>query len=397
VDASGCLPVALNDQWQGFTYSWTAPQVKDSPSKLRVVLNDFDGLEFDVRGFQLQEQIRQPLGKIVWVSLLCPWVGLTWPGIKTSESNRVYLENTSSWKSYALDADGSMQPRAFEVEAIASPGESNIELRNTQLSGRNGAANPVPKSRPSRISLWFPSPNLLGHLVVVIGLCVVALTHRSRWAILACLLTVLALLPTGSRAAWLAFVVGGPWLLWLAASKRTRVFVTVALMALLAVTLGLGGLDRLSIISFGTTPEDGNPLSRPEIWAAAWQALLVHPLGLGEGGFTIWFNHLRPETAGMILHAHNFWLELAVRYGWVGLFSAFAFTGGLLVFGWRWGGFRGLALVVSVLLMNIFDYTLFFPGVAYPLYLSLNAFRKVGSTNSVLPELPKNESTLAES
>jgi O-Antigen ligase len=395
--ASGCLPVALNAQWQRFTYSWTAPQLTDSPSKLRVVLNDFDGLEFDVRGFQLQEQIRELSGKTALVSLLRPWVGLTWPGIKTSESNRVYIENTSDWQSYVLDADPSLQPRAFEVQAVASPGESNIELRKTRLLGRNGLLNLVPKVQPYRISLWFPSPNLLGHMVVVVGLCAMALAHRSRWVILACLLTVLALLPTESRAAWLAFVVGGPWLLWIATSKQTRVFVIVALMALLVATLGLGGLDRVSIISFSTTPEDGNPLSRPEIWAVAWQALLVHPLGLGEGGFALWFNHVRPEAAGMILHAHDFWLELAVRYGWLGLLSAVAFTSGLLVFGWLWGGFRGLALVVSVLLMNVFDYTLFFPGVAYPLYLSLNAFRQVGSTNSVVPELPKNESTLAES
>jgi O-Antigen ligase len=394
--ASGCLPVALNAQWQRFTYSWTAPQGTDSPSKLRVVLNDFDGLEFDVRGFRLQEQIREPSGKTALVSLLRPWVGLIWPGIKTSGSNRVYLEDTLGWQLHVLDADPSLQPRAFEVQAVASPGESNIELRNTRLLGRSGAVNAVPKSRPNRISLWFSSPNLLGHLVVVVGLCVVALTQSLRWAILACLLIVLALLPTGSRSAWLAFVIGGPWLLWLAAPKRTRVFATVALMAVLVVTLGLGGLDRLSIISFGMTPEDGNPLSRPEIWATAWLALLVHPLGLGEGGFALWFNHVRPEAAGMILHAHNFWLELAVRYGWMGLFSAFVFTSGLVAVGWRWGGFRGLALVISVLLMNVFDYTLFFPGVAYPLYLSLNAFRQVSSANLVLPEPPKNESFYAE-
>jgi hypothetical protein len=388
--------VALNPQWQKCTYSWTAPHVTDSPSKLRVVLNDFDGLEFDVRGFRLQEQIREPSGKTVLVSLLRPWVGLTLRGIKSAVPNRVYLENSLDWQRFELDVDVSMQPQAFEVQAVASPGESNIELRQTRLSAGNGGPNPAPKNLPYRISLWFPSPNLLGHLVVVVGLCAMALTHRSRWVILACLLTVLALLPTGSRAAWLAFVVGGPWLLWIATSKQNRVFVIVALMALLVATLGLGGLDRVSIISFSTTPEDGNPLSRPEIWAVAWQALLVHPLGLGEGGFALWFNYVRPEAAGMILHAHNFWLELAVRYGWMGLISALVFTGGLLVLGWRWGGFRGLALVVSVLLMNVFDYTLFFPGVAYPLYLSLNAFRQDVLANSVLPKPPENNLTLAE-
>jgi hypothetical protein len=367
--AAKCLPVALSPSWKNFSLIWQAPPVKDSPTGLRVVLNDFDGLEFDVRRIKVERAVSGTSG---WISLLRPWIGLRRSGQKVA-SGRVYLENGSDWRSYRLIEAG-LATNQVEVQAIAWPGESNIELRNVSLLGRDGAANPIVKSPSSRISLWFPSPNLLGHVVLVLGLSVMALTRRPSWAVLAFVLTLLALLPSGSRTAWLAFVIGGVWLLWLVVYQYNRIAL-ITILALFVLVLIGGGLNRVSVIKFDASLEDGNLVSRPEIWSIGWQTLLERPFGLGESGFKTRFHQRRPEVPN-INHAHNFWLEMAVRYGWVGLFVAVVFSAALLFLSWRWGRFRGLVLVSSVLLMNVFDYTLFFPGVAYPLFLSLNALRE---------------------
>jgi O-Antigen ligase len=365
--ASGCLPVTLRPRWQRVTFSWTAPRAQDSPNSLRVVLNDFDGLELDVRGLRLEQQL---LDKSAWSSLLQSWVGVQWPG--SSVSYRVGVEPNTNWRSYRLDIDA-YRSAGPEIQAIAWPGQFNIELRGVRLIG-TGSDRPVPKSPSTRIGLWYPSPNLLGHVIVVLGLGVMTLAQRFRWTLLASLLTLLALLPTGSRTAWLGFVFGGTILLGLTSFHRRLKLSVVALLLIVVVVFFAGGLERLSLISLDSRLEDGNPVSRPEIWSAAWQALLDNPMGVGEGGFQGWFSRIRPGSTA-IQHAHNFWFELAVRHGWIGLFSAFGFTGTVLWFGWRWGKMRALVFVASAFVMNIFDYTMFYPGVVYPLLLVLNAFR----------------------
>jgi O-Antigen ligase len=378
--ASACLPVAVNANWQRFTLMWTAPRVVGSPSALRVVLNDFDGLEYDLRGLRLEERALSPSGSVIWVSLLKPWVGLDWPGHPATGPDRMVLSDKSGWLSSSIEFQSEKQEKDFEVRASLWSGDSRVEIRNTNLVGIAGSASPIPKSLFERVNLWYPSPNSLAHVVVTVGLSAMVLTQSSWLAFFAAVVSVVTVLPTGSRTAWLALLIGIPWALWLASAKDIKRWVFI--VGILGLALASGGLNRFSFIQFSTKLEDGNPLSRPEIWSGAWRAILEHPLGLGSQGFSQWFERHHPNGAGSIYHAHNFWLELGVRYGWVGFCSAVVLTLGLVWFAWCRGRYRGLALVFPVLLMNFFDFTLLYPGVSYSLYLCLNAVKTTQGTTS---------------
>ena len=119
--------------------------------------------------------------------------------------------------------------------------------------------------------------------------------------------------------------------------------------------------------------------SRLEIWRVALQALLEHPwIGIGPDFGSYWETAQPARRVKATTHAHNLWLAFAAAYGLPGLFAILWVTGGFLLLAWRWGRWRALALVVSILIMNLFDYTLFYSGVLFPLLLGLNALRNGG-------------------
>jgi O-antigen ligase len=128
--------------------------------------------------------------------------------------------------------------------------------------------------------------------------------------------------------------------------------------------------------------DDGvNPISRWDIWQVALQALLAYPLtGLGTQPFISFMAGLDFPRHLIATHAHNLWLQFGAAYGIPGLLAALWLTGGLLGLAWRWGRWRGLGLVVPVMIMQLFDYTLFYAGVLFPLILGLNALRDNADT-----------------
>jgi O-antigen ligase len=140
----------------------------------------------------------------------------------------------------------------------------------------------------------------------------------------------------------------------------------------------------------------GEVTARRDIWAAAWGAFASHPWrGLGAGGFPAYWAEFYGGEA--VQHAHNLWLEFAASYGVLGLASAIALTFALGALAWRWGGARALLLVAGVLLMNVFDTTLFYTGVLFSLALALGTFRTgLRSRAGPLHAAPANASHNAE-
>lgn len=95
-------------------------------------------------------------------------------------------------------------------------------------------------------------------------------------------------------------------------------------------------------------------------WAAAWQAWLDHPWGIGPGG--IGPGQFIPEPGGGYqMHSHNILLSWVVEYGFIGL-------GGILLAAtalpkpevrlarWQWAFIAGLAV------WSMVDEPLFWPG-----------------------------------
>jgi hypothetical protein len=358
-----CQAVALQATWKRIQLNWRAPEESTS-SRIRIVLNDFDGLDYDVRRVRLEE--RQGLG---WTSISSSWL---WLGTNFGTFKRVNLNLGSAWKSLQVVLD--VPPlQGAKFEAVIGMGSGTLEVRRMQVfaAGRSlESVRPLP-----RISLWFAQPNFLGHSAAVLLLCGLALSQRGWLNVFLVLGGLVLIAFTGSRTALLGAVVGVPLLIIQSLSVRARLVSFVAFVVIVALLLVFAqGIRRDATSLF----VDGNLTPRTQIWQIAWMAMMDYPFGLGDRGFSAYFEQLIstvPHEA--IQHAHNFWLDLGVRYGLLGLIAAGWISVGLLFLAWGKARWVGLSLLGAIYLMNITDNTLLFQGVLFPLVLTLNSLNQI--------------------
>ena len=385
-----CLAVALNTTWAPFSLEWTAPEAATS-SVVRVILNNFDGLSYDVRRvklYMLEQGAWERLGPLVPQGAS---VQFGWKGHAPEPQSGTAFVPTRDWTHYTFTTTkpasatgpltatlrlGSGQTGNDHIKAVLQTRRTALfssaspQAAPQQSASQQEVLRPVPVQ--ARQSLFFGHPNLAGHTLVTLGLVALSLVRTGWLGALALGLAVGGVWLTGSRAAWLSALVGLPWLLLLGGSKR-RVWMVGGLVTLGALFLGVFGLQGLGRLRFVGVAE---VVSRPQIWRVALDAFLDQPWrGLGAGGFAAnWAVHAQPDL--VVTHAHNLWLQFAAAYGFPGLVAVLWLTGGFLYLAWRWGRWRGLALVVPVFVMNIFDYTFFYSGVLFPLLLGMNALRE---------------------
>lgn len=226
----------------------------------------------------------------------------------------------------------------------------------------------LPEWAPPRVSGFSPQPNFLGHgAVMMAGLA--WLLGGSRIGGIALALAAGLVWVSGSRTAFLGLLVllGG----WVWGLRRWR---RVALLLLLV----LGGwlwaqpdqLGRLSEVFAANNPAE----ARPQIWAVAWQAFREHPWGgIGWGQFPLYYKLNLPaqplEVAAQ--HGHNLLLQLLAEGGVLGLLAFLSLWGGVVLSVFRSREWRAGLLLLLALLLNTFDYTWFYAGVYYPLWIAV--------------------------
>lgn len=119
-------------------------------------------------------------------------------------------------------------------------------------------------------------------------------------------------------------------------------------------------------------------LQRVEIWRVAVQGVAARPwLGHGPDAFTAWYRSHAPADAAQRrppAHAHSLPLELSFSYGVVGLAAVAVAIGAVARSAWRRRDGLALAGVAVIVAMNLFDATLTFSGVLFPV-AALLAFR----------------------
>ncbi len=356
-----CLSLTLSDTWTRYSLSWRVPEAVDA-TVVRALLSGFAGETFDVRRVRLFTA-KKELGPLL------PQGGalnLTWGGRSEAQAGRTFVP-TPEWQAFNFEVERS-RGNTITAHLFTASGLV-LETRNVTLIGADGQKLPEAVSS-NRQTIIFGDPNLAGHTLGTLGLALVALSSLPL-GVVAAVLTGVGLVLTGSRAALVGVAFGMAGLLWLRLPKRGRLGFTVLGLVLLG---GVGALwprlSALRLFSFGEVT------ARSDIWRGALEAFLTHPLrGLGTSGFPAYW----AETHGgeAVQHAHNVWLEFASSYGVLGLLSVTALTLGVSVLAWRWGGARALAFVGGVLLMNVFDTTLFYAGVLFTLFLTLGAQRRL--------------------
>jgi len=374
---STCEPLQLDSVWRAYDIGFTFPA--SAPNRVfEVIVGALDVDNLDVRGLEV-EVFRG--GEWVPLGPLAPEgveIRFPIPGLHQFSQPSLHVVPTPEWQHYKLDfKDGALDSMKEVTGLLQVEAGTTVEIRDVVLRvPTRGQRQPIPLPRP-RSSLWFEQANLAGHSFATLGFIALILTPISGANIvgfIAVLLAISAVFLSGSRAAWVGTLLGASWLIWLRSKPPRRkwlVMILIAAVVGVTVTGGYKALGRLQPGNFA----DGNTVTRTEIWGTAWTGLWDHPLfGTGPKGFSrAWLEQHPDDERGSPTHAHNLWLEFAVSYGLPGFAAILWLTGGLIWLAWHRGRWRGLALIVPVLLMNVFDYTFFFAGVFYPYVLGMNA------------------------
>lgn len=372
-----CRAVALGREWRPVDLEWTAPAGSES-SVVRVVLNDFDGLSYDLRKVELYERSDGTWRRLEPLLQAAVSLALVWDDENVEPQAGQGLTPTSAWQTF----DFLTPPAGASLRALLSVGSAQsedvaVEVRNTRLSDRRGhLVAPVPTF--PRAQLWFSHPNLAAHTLLAFALATLTTLSSPALTLVVSGGAALSVFLMRSRAAGLALVLGAGWFSLLAYpfKVRSRVVLFLAVGVLFAGALTFTSSPLRSRIFFERTGT-----SRPEIWQVAWQAFLEHPWqGVGSTRFPdYWQATYRGDSLEIVPHAHNLWLQFAAVYGLPGLVAVLWLSGGFFYLAWRWGRWRGLALVVPIFIMNVFDNTLFYSGVLFPLILSMNTLQQGGS------------------
>ncbi|MDT3682902.1 MAG: O-antigen ligase family protein [Truepera sp.] len=216
----------------------------------------------------------------------------------------------------------------------------------------------------SRVSLLGIHPNLLAHSVVSVFGALLFIGGPLWLSVASTVLAFVALGMFGSRIALIAAAIALMYfgtISW----RRHKVAIFFSLVSISLVAVVAIGFAS----SFQREPEVG-VVSRPEIWRVAWQGFTANfPNGIQTSFSDYWAD--KAPTRPPISHAHNFWLQLSVKYGLLGLLGSVALTVALGIFAWRRYRWRGLGLLLPLYLLNVFDYSFSFVGVYVPLALAL--------------------------
>jgi O-antigen ligase len=130
-------------------------------------------------------------------------------------------------------------------------------------------------------------------------------------------------------------------------------------------------IGRLSTIFDSETSSNS---IRLQVWEVALERIRANPwTGLGQSGFTAYYLEHRPLNASSqwIGHTHNLFLQLWVEGGnWV-LVGFLVLWGAVVRQLWRRKVWGAAAVLLAGLLLNLVDYTWFYAGVHYGLWVAI--------------------------
>jgi hypothetical protein len=193
-------------------------------------------------------------------------------------------------------------------------------------------------------------PNVAGGLMAIFGPCLAAVSlragRRRQWGIAALAaagggLVILSLLLTTSRGAWLAFAAGmGIWALrglsgtaaGLTDRPRQQIFwVALGGVAAIAASFVLtypGGPMALA----NSLPGPANAGSRLELARHTWELAADVPFtGAGLGSFPgLYSQYIVAIPFGVLIHAHNVYLDVSLEQGVIALLSLLAIMVGTI-------------------------------------------------------------------
>ena len=376
------LPVSITEDWRLFQAEWTA---KVDAEQIRILLRNLNGLELDIRELRLLERVDN-----AWLDLGSGFGSEMRVLAKTTDNSLLIYQDfmpSNEWQSYSFEIPASGN-NILNTSILLGEG-FQLQLRNSKLSySSNKASAPRLISRDTRQKLWFSNENFMAHSVTAAGMVFLLTVNSLSLSVLGYIALLITVVLSGSRTALLVACIGGWLLLTLLFKRKQSMKLYYGLLFFASIFLITSfirfGPDSLAILGLNTN----QVVSRLDIWQVAWNSFLAYPLtGLPQQDFGSYFSNIHPELPDT-LHAHNFWLDFASRYGIFGLLASFLLTAYFIFYGWKKGQWTGLILILSFLVLQLFDVTLLFSGVLLFLILGLNSLAK-------LPNRPEGSSSEA--
>lgn len=369
---SECLPVEATEEWSEYQVKWVFPEHATSTA-FRVELH-FQSPWYEVGGARVTETTDdllrhialEPTGMHVRISI---------PGEPQYLWPTYAVQLSTDWQDFKIDFRDDRLERLERIRTgLLIESGYQVEVRNSRLTFAPGT-RATPIAYPNRQSGTHGDPNLAGHSVTATGLAAAALASSMRRLLPPLALLAASIFMTESRAAWLSFIFGSLGLLALALFRtKKRWFSTMLLVSVALGILGYlqvgGHLGRLQNLSLN----DGNSVSRVEIWRFSISELREQPLLGSKVAFGDAWRTAHPnDDRNPPVHAHNFWLQLAYEYGILGFALAVLFSINMVYIARTTSGAEGTIMVLSILVMNLFDFTLFYMGVWVPVMLFLQS------------------------
>lgn len=361
--------VCGSDDWSTLTLGWTARADSEQP-EVALSIARLDGTmdiaDVEVRVLGDREATRlEPLHP-QGVRVLMSWPGRTW----WRQPHVAFVPDTQ-WTDYEFLVEQALPEGTVPLTSVleVAPG-GTVQLRDVSVTARDGTAA-SPRFLPARQRIGFYHPNAAGHSMAALAVAV-AVTGISAGAFGPTLVALLAATAltflTGSR---IAFVVAAAWLAFamfatLRPRWRRRDRASLGRRAN-AVAVVFGLIVAVALLLAGVFDRSGDVPSRPDIWASTARLAADHmPSGVDTAGFAVWKSPLVIDGTG-VAHGHNLWLHLAASYGWTGLVGSLWLSLGALLVSLRSGSALAVAGVVTLLLMNVVDVSLFLPAVVFAL------------------------------
>ncbi len=225
--------------------------------------------------------------------------------------------------------------------------------------------------------LMFGNKNLAGHSLAALSLCLLlGLVNNRKLLVAGFIFSAFIILPIGSRTAFVSFCAGFCLLFFsYISSKEVAKFYLFGLLGIITIFFVLDANDLIP---------------RTKIWLAGLHVFYDDINGVGnvQESITREFGILYPNLASFqIDHAHNFWLQMAIRFGVFGFLGAFVLSVFIICCAWFFGKAKGIAFVAPLFLMNIFDYSLDYIGVWIPMLLGLGYLWYKGRLSRVIQKI----------
>lgn len=173
-----------------------------------------------------------------------------------------------------------------------------------------------------RLSAAFVHPNDFGAYLITIIPGYIGLIYylKKNWhkiiAFSSLLLLLFCLFRTGSRGAWLGFVIA---MLIFMILKKDKILISIILIFFVSSPFLLPK-NTLERVKSSFNASDGTAWERKQIWTGAINIFKQHPLvGFGPNTFSDNFPKYKPKEYPDLRYAHNSYLQMLAEIGIIGL------------------------------------------------------------------------------